>query len=111
MRTADRSVQPRSSQASGDYAQRLQLFFDEARTLARINHTNLVRVHAYVEANGTGYIVTDYIEGETLDDRLKREGKLDRFHLTAILKRWSKVCSMSTVKTICTATSRHGASC
>jgi serine/threonine protein kinase len=39
-----------------------------------------------VEANGTGYIVTDYIEGETLDDRLKREGKLDRFHLTAILK-------------------------
>ena len=91
VRTEDHSVKPRSSEASDDYTWGLERFLDQARMLARLNHPSIVGVHAYVELNGTGYIVMEYIEGESLDDRLKRQGKLDpfdfRFRLTAILKR------------------------
>ena len=91
VRTEDHSVRPRSSGTSKDYTWGLERFLDEARMMARLDHPSIVGVHAYVELNGTGYIVMEYIEGESLDDRLKRQGKLDpfdfRFRLTAILKR------------------------
>ena len=89
-RTENHSVRPKSSGTSKDYTWGLDRFLDEARTLARLEHPSIVRVHAYVELNGTGYIVMEYIKGESLDDRLKRQGELDpfdfKFGLTAILK-------------------------
>ena len=91
VRTEDHSVRPRSSGTSKDYTWGLERFLDQARMMARLDHPSIVGVHAYVVLNGTGYIVMEYIEGEPLDDRLKRQGKLDpfdfRFRLTAILKR------------------------
>ena len=90
VRTEDHSVRPRSSGTSKDYTWGLERFLDEARMMARLDHPSIVGVHAYVVLNGTGYIVMEYIKGEPLDDRLKRQGELDpfdfRFSLTAILK-------------------------
>ena len=85
VRTQDHSVRPRSSEASEDYAWGLQRFLDEARTLARLDHPSIVRVYNCFNAHGTAYIVMEYVEGETLDDRLKRRGRLNEAELTAIL--------------------------
>ena len=38
-------------------------FLDEARTLARLDHPNIVRVHRCIAANSTAYIIMDYVEG------------------------------------------------
>ena len=85
VRTENHSVRPRSSETSEDYAWGLQRFLDEARTLARLDHPSVVRVHICFEAHGTAYIVMEFIDGETLDERLKRRGKLNEAELTAVL--------------------------
>ena len=78
VRAEDRGVRARSHEVAKAYARGLQRFLKEARMLARLNHPSIVAVHAYVEAHGTGYIVRDYIQGETLDQRLIREAEQGR---------------------------------
>lgn len=51
-------------------------FVKEARTIARLNHPGIVRIHDVFEENGTAYYVMDFIEGENLNDIVKREGAL-----------------------------------
>jgi len=85
VRTEDHSVQPRSSTESESYTWGLERFLDEARILARLNHLSIIRIHKYFEAHGSGYIVMEYIEGETLDERLKRQNTLIESQLMAIL--------------------------
>jgi serine/threonine protein kinase len=48
----------------------------EAQVLKVINHPNVVKAYDSFEENGTYYIVLEYIEGESLKDRIKKEGKL-----------------------------------
>jgi len=48
---------------------------DEARTLAKFKHPNIVPVYRCFEAHGTAYIVMEFVEGETMQDYLKRAGK------------------------------------
>lgn len=47
-------------------------FVREAHLLARLSHPNIVPVHDADEADGLPYYVMDYVEGETLDARLRR---------------------------------------
>jgi serine/threonine protein kinase len=54
----------------------LEQFLHEARTLAKFNHANLVRIRHVFEENGTAYLVMDYYEGMTLAEHLYRKGKL-----------------------------------
>jgi WD40 repeat protein/serine/threonine protein kinase len=49
-----------------------QLFYREARTTARFNHPNIVGIYAVGEHHGTPYVALEYVEGETLRDRLDR---------------------------------------
>ena len=79
------TVHPKSFTDHDDFEWGLQRFLDEARTLARFRHPNLVRVVAYFEANRTAYIVMDYEEGESLDCLLERHGKLTEAQLQRIL--------------------------
>ena len=51
-------------------------FKKEASRLATLRHKNLVRVYEWFEENGTVYYVMDFIEGESLRDKLNREGAL-----------------------------------
>ena len=51
-------------------------FVKEARTIARLDHPGIVRIHDVFEESGTAYYVMDFIEGDNLNDMLKREGPL-----------------------------------
>lgn len=52
----------------------LNRFIFEAKTLAQIENPRLVPVYAVGQDEGYHYIVMKFLEGETLADRLKREG-------------------------------------
>ena len=85
VRTENKSIAPKASTFRVDFAWGLDRFLDEARTLARFDHRNIVKVYRYFEANGTAYIVMEYAEGETLSAFLSRKGALDESELKAIL--------------------------
>ena len=53
-----------------------QKFIKEAKTIFRLNHPNIVRIHDVFEENDTAYYVMDYIEGESLGDMVKRRGAI-----------------------------------
>ena len=84
-RTGDRSVVPQTEEFRDDFNWGLERFLDEARTLARFTHPNIIQVYRFFEAHGTAYIVMEYAEGETLADLLKRRGTLTEDELKTIL--------------------------
>ncbi|UQA55231.1 protein kinase domain-containing protein [Polyangium aurulentum] len=52
-------------------------FRREARLLARLCHPNVVTVHAFGSASELHYIVMEYVRGESLEERLRRSGRLE----------------------------------
>ena len=84
-RESDLSVVPQTTQAASDFQWGLERFLDEARTLARFQHPNIVRVHHFFEAHSTAYIAMDYVEGEDLLAYLRRKGTLSEDELKGIL--------------------------
>ena len=46
-------------------------FEQEARSVARLAHPNIVRIHDFGEQDNITYIVMEYVDGGTLKDRLK----------------------------------------
>ena len=54
----------------------LERFRREARAVARLNHPHVVTVIDAGEDDGAPYIVFEYVEGETLKERIKRQGRL-----------------------------------
>jgi serine/threonine protein kinase/Tol biopolymer transport system component len=47
-------------------------FEREARTISHLNHPNICALYDVGHENGTDYLVMEYLEGETLSDRLRR---------------------------------------
>ena len=45
-------------------------FRKEAVSLARLNHPNIATIHEFGTEDGTDFLVTEYIVGQTLSDRL-----------------------------------------
>ena len=66
------TVQARTNRAN-DYEYGLTSFIEEARTLAKFQHPNIVRVSNFLKANGTAYFVMDYAAGIALDEWLKTQ--------------------------------------
>ena len=86
VRKADHSVMPKSSADEDNFRWGLERFLDEARTLARFKHPNIVSVHLYFEAHNTAYIVMEFVEGKTLEELLKREEVMNEKSLVSFLK-------------------------
>src|SRR5215831_17734120 len=77
LREGRTTVLPRSPDHAEQFAWGRERFLEEARTLARLDRTPaIVRVHDFLEANGTAYMVMALVEGETLAKRLARETRL-----------------------------------
>ena len=73
-RRRDGTIGPRTGTDAEDYEWGLTRFLDEARILAQFDHPNLVRVYRVFEAQGTAYMVTEYVEGRTLAAALRESG-------------------------------------
>ena len=54
----------------------LERFRREARAVARLSHPHIVGVIDTGEDDGRPYIVFEYVEGETLKERIRRNGRL-----------------------------------
>lgn len=52
-------------------------FLREARAMAAVHHPNIVHVYGFGESDGRPYIVMEYVDGESLADRIKDNGPLD----------------------------------
>ena len=50
--------------------ERLRRFQQEAQAVAALNHPNILAIHDFDEHEGSPYIVTEFLEGETLRGRL-----------------------------------------
>ncbi len=60
-------------------------FYREARAVARLNHPNIVQVYAIGEERSLIYMVMEYVDGETVAQRLKRLGPLPLKECVSIL--------------------------
>ena len=83
-RSTTSEASPRSRDCAADYQWGLERFIEEAQTLARFVHPNIVRVYRYFRANNTGYMVLHFEEGGSFKAWLKglkrapRQPELDR---------------------------------
>src|ERR1700758_3899827 len=55
-----------------DRAELRERFEREARTIASLNHPHICTLHDIGHQDGTDFLVMEYLEGETLADRLKK---------------------------------------
>jgi serine/threonine protein kinase len=84
-RREDGTVRSRSEGQRDRYRWGLERFIQEARTLARFDHPNIVRVHSVFEFNGTAYMVMRFEEGENFGASLERRGILPEKDLLRML--------------------------
>jgi serine/threonine-protein kinase len=76
--TLDRSVAVKvMHREMSEQADQLERFRQEARAVAKLSHPNVVAVIDAGEDGGHPYIVFEYVEGETLKQRINRIGALD----------------------------------
>ncbi len=64
-------------QGMTDQPDQLERFNQEARAVAKLSNPNVVAVIDAGEDNGRPYIVFEYVQGETLKQRIGRVGALD----------------------------------
>jgi len=83
-RGEDSTVQPRTDDATDTFQWGLQRFLDEARTLASFRHPSIVRVMRFFEANRTGYMVMEFVEGQPLYEWIATRRPLPQAALQAV---------------------------
>ena len=79
-------VAPAAAAQRDDFAAGLAGFLATARTLARLRDRHIVPVLRWTGANGTGYVVTEDVDGETLSLRLERDATLSDDELKALMR-------------------------
>lgn len=81
VRTDGSSISAKSARDKLDFEWGLKRFLTEAKTLARFDHPNIVKIFRFFEQNGTGYMVMEYVQGQTLDQILKQCGTLTQVQI------------------------------
>ncbi|HYI04902.1 MAG TPA: protein kinase [Reyranella sp.] len=86
IRQGGATVLPRTTKMADDFGWGRDRFVTEGRTLASLHRaTAIVHVFDYLEANGTAYIVMELLSGETLEERIAKNGKLSSEEVDRIL--------------------------
>src|SRR3954468_6105568 len=85
LRAADQSITPSSGEAAESFGWGKRRFLDESRTLASFRHPNIVRVMRFFEANGSAYMVMEFVEGAPLSEWIKTQRPLSEAYLRAFL--------------------------
>ena len=80
--------------------QRLARFQREAKLLASLNHPNIATIHGLEESNGTHYLVMELVPGETLRERVAREGPVPIEEALAIAKQIAEALEAAHEKSI-----------
>jgi len=70
---AIKCLDPMLAEQNSSFIERFQ---QEAQAAAQINHQNVVRVFTIGETQGLYYLVMEYVEGETANQRVARKGPL-----------------------------------
>ena len=89
----------------------LERFRREARAVAQLSHPHVVGVIDAGEDEGHPYIVFEYVEGETLKDRIRRMGRLPVDEAIAYAIEIARPRAPPTRATSSTATSSPRTSC
>jgi serine/threonine protein kinase len=84
-RMPDATIRARTAELRDRYRWGLERFIQEARTLARFDHENIVHVHSVFEFNSTAYMVMRFESGVTLAALLDRRGTLHEDELLRII--------------------------
>jgi len=80
------TVLPRTTKMADDFGWGRERFVTEGRTLASLHRVPaIVRVFDFLQFNGTAYIVMELLHGETLEDRIAKNGKLTAEEVDRIL--------------------------
>jgi serine/threonine protein kinase len=80
------TVLPRTTKMADDFGWGRERFVTEGRTLASLHRVPaIVRVFDFLQSNGTAYIVMELLHGETLEDRIAKNGKLTAEEVDRIL--------------------------
>jgi hypothetical protein len=61
---------------AADTRDRRARFLREAQLAAKLSHPNIVPLHSFGEKDGVSYYVMGYVRGESLADRIRREGRI-----------------------------------
>src|SRR5262245_9094345 len=85
LRAADQSIGPRSPDTAESFGWGKQRFMDESRTVASFRHPNIVRVMRFFEANGTAYMVMEFVEGAALGDWVKTRRPLSEAQVAPLV--------------------------
>jgi hypothetical protein len=85
-REPDLSVHPLTADDRPLFERGIKDFLDEGHRLQICEHKHVVKVEDFFNQNGTGYLVMEYIPGETLSAYLKRVGTLDGDQLMLIMR-------------------------
>ena len=70
-RDDDYKVSPQTESQLHTFRYGMRFFFEEGRSLARIQHPNVVRVENFFRANDTVYMVMQYERGKTLQEYIR----------------------------------------
>jgi serine/threonine protein kinase len=72
------TVLPRSTKVAEDFTWGRDHFVAEGRVMASLHQApSIVRVHDFLEINGTAYIIMEMLHGDTLEGHIKKHGPLD----------------------------------
>ena len=86
MRLQGSAVLPQNPSLQESWEVARRRFIGEASALTELSHPAIIGVHHIIEANKTAYVVMDFVEGETYESQLLKNGRVtDQASLLAII--------------------------
>src|ERR1700688_1254692 len=80
--------------------ERLSRFQREAKMLAALNHPNIATIYGLEQSGGTSYLVMELVSGETLQERVKRDGAVPVEEALTIAKQIAEALEAAHEKSI-----------